>query len=299
MSILVVGSTGNVGSAVTEQLAQRNANVRALIHTRKHKFSDSANFSANVETVEADVMDMNSMRRALKNVDTLFLLNPVVADELSRALLCLDLAIEAGVKGVVYVSMFNADRFLDCPHACAKYATELMMHKVQIPATILRPNYFFQNDGGAVVENSEYPMPIGPLGVSMVDVRDIAEVAALSLIKRDQSREPLPIEIIEIHGPDVITSESAIKIWSEVLGKPVRYVGDDLSEAERRFSKVMPSAMAYDVVGMFRGFHKYGMVGSKASIDRLTALLGRRLRTYRDYAEECAKESTATKQSAA
>lgn len=283
MSILVVGSTGSVGSAVTEQLARRNADVCALVHNRKHRFSE------NVRTIDGNVTDMSSMRKTLKDVETLFLLNPVVADELNRALLTLDLAIEAHVKGVVYFSMFNADIFLDCPHACAKYATELMIHKLQVPATILRPNYFFQNDGDPVVEKGEYPMPIGPRGASMVDVRDIAEVAALALITRDRSPEPLPVETIEIHGPDVITSESAVALWSEVLGKNVRYPGDDLREAEQRFSKFMPSATAYDVVRMFRGFHKFGMIGSEDVIDRVTNMLGHPLRTYRAYAEECAE----------
>lgn len=282
MSILVVGSTGTVGSQVIHCLAAHNTDVYALVHTRKAKFPD------NVRTIEADVTDIDSMRNALKPIDTVFLLNPVVADELNRALLVLDLAIEAQVKGVVYFSMFHADLFLDCPHACAKFATELMIHHFQIPATILRPNYFFQNDGGPVVERGEYPMPIGSRGVSMVDVRDIAEVAALALMKRDQTPEPLPSETIEIHGPDVINSESATAMWSEVLARQITYPGDNLREAEQRFASFMPSAMAYDVVGMFRGFHKHGMVGSKDAIDRVGAILGRPLRTYRSYAQECA-----------
>jgi uncharacterized protein YbjT (DUF2867 family) len=141
MSILVVGSTGNVGSAIAEQLARRNADVYALVHNGKHRFSQ------NVRTIEGDITDIPSMRRALKNVTTLFLLNPVVADELYRALLCLDLAIEAQLRGVVYLSMFNADVFLDCPHASAKYATELMIHKLQVPATILRPIIFSRTMG--------------------------------------------------------------------------------------------------------------------------------------------------------
>lgn len=282
MSILIVGSTGSVGAEVTKQLALRSADVYALVHDPKAKVPD------HVKTIQGDVNDISSMRAALRDIDTLFLLNPVVPDELSRALLTLDLALEAGVKGVVYLSMFHADVFLDCPHACAKYATELMIHKLQVPATILRPNYFFQNDGEAVVKKGEYPMPIGPRGVSMVDVRDIAEVGALALMKRHQSPEPLPIETIEIHGPDVINSESAVALWSEVLGKKVNYPGDDLHEAEQRFSALMPSATAYDVVAMFRGFHKYGMVGSGDAVGRLTAMLRRPLRTYRAYAEECA-----------
>lgn len=287
MSILVVGSTGNVGSQVVKDLARRNADVQALVHKQ------TMGIPENVKTISGDVTDMRSMRRALKNVDTLFLLNPVVADELNRALLCLDLALEAGIERVVYLSMFNADIFLDCPHACAKYATELMIHKLKIPATILRPNYFFQNDGPRVVKTGQYPMPIGPLGVSMVDVRDIAEVAALCLIKRDQSPEPLPIETIEIHGPDVLNNKSAVALWSELLGREVTYPGDDLGEAEKRMASAMPSAMAYDVVSMFRGFHKYGMVGARGASQRISDMLGRPLRTYRSYAEETASAADA------
>lgn len=293
MSILIVGSTGNVGSEITKQPTLRSADVYALVHNPKEKIPEG------VKAIEGDVTDIRSMRKALKGIDTLFLLNPVVPDELNRTLLTMNLALEARVKGVVYLSMFNADVFLDCPHACAKYATELMIHKMQVPATILRPNYFFQNDGEAVVEKGEYPMPIGPRGVSMVDVRDIAEVAALALTKRHQSPGPLPIETIEIHGPDVINSESAVALWSEVLGKKVRYPGDDLHQAEQRFSAFMPSAMVYDVVAMFRDFQKYGMVGSQDAVDRLTAMLGRPLRTYRAYAEECTEAAARRERSAA
>jgi hypothetical protein len=99
-----------------------------------------------------------------------------------------------------------------------------MIHKLQIRATNLRPNNFFQNDGQPVVQASEYPMAIGKLGVSIVDLRDIAETAALSLIKRYQFPEPQLIERIEIYGPDVINSESAVarcrKSWVERSQSP-------------------------------------------------------------------------------
>ena len=285
MSILVIGSTGNIGSKVVHELSLRGAKVQALIHKSK-----KADFPAGVTPVKGDVTDMESMRKALSGIDTLFLLNPVVPDELNRALLTLNLAIEAGIKRIVYFSMFHADVFLDCPHACAKYATELMIERFGIPATILRPNYFFQNDGQPVLEHGSYPMPIGSLGTSMVDARDIAEVAALSLIKRDKAPEPLPSEIIEIHGPDVVTSDSAVALWSEVLGRKVTYPGDDLHAFEKQLRSMMPSAMAYDVAGMFRGFQRDGMVAKPGAVDRVVSLLGRPLRTYRSYAEETKRQ---------
>ncbi len=227
------------------------------------------------------------MRKAMSGMSTLFLLNPVVIDELNRALLMLDLAQEAGIQRVVYFSMFNADKFLDCPHACAKYATELMINKFGIPTTILRPNYFFQNDSPAA-KTYQLPMPIGSLGASMVDARDVGEVAAIELIRRDRSPVPLPTEIIEIHGPDVITAQSAVRIWTEVLGKEVTYPGDDLRAFEKRTESMLSSALAYDVAGMFRGFQRDGMVAPDGASERNAAMLGRPLRTYRAFAEETA-----------
>ena len=280
MSILVIGSTGNIGSLVVEQLIAKGGNVTALIHKTKAKFSKD------VPTVKGDVTDPETMREAFKGIDTLFVLNPVVADELNRALLTLDLAVEAGIRRVVYFSMFHADTFLDCPHACAKYATELMLQKFQIPATILRPNYIFQNDGEPVTKTHVYPMPIGSLGVSMVDARDIAEVAALELIRRDTAAGLLPPALIEIHGPDVITAESAIKTWSDVLNKKIIYPGDDLMVTEKQLKKKMPGNMAYDVTRMFAGFQREGMVATRGMVDKVIALLGRPLRTYQNYAEE-------------
>ncbi len=281
MSILVIGSTGTVGTQVVQEIARRGVQVHALVH------KTPASHMNNVVPVKGDTTDMESMRKAMSGMSTLFLLNPVVADELNRALLMLDLAIEAGIQRVVYFSMFNADSFFDCPHACAKYGAELMIDKFKIPATVLRPNYFFQNDAPAA-KTHQYPMPIGSLGTSMVDARDIGEVAAMELIKRDQSSVPLPTEIIEIHGPDVITAQSAARTWTEVLGKEVTYPGDDLRVFEQKTEKMLSSALAYDVAGMFRGFQREGMVAPDGASEKIAAMLGRPLRTYRAYAEETA-----------
>ncbi len=283
MSILVIGSTGTVGTQVVQEIVRRGVQVHALVH-KTH-----ANHMDNVVQVKGDTNDIDSMREALTGIDTLFLLNPVVADELTRALLMLDLAIEVGIQRVVYFSMFNSDSFFDCPHACAKYGAELMIGKFGIPATILRPNYFFQNDGQPVIKTHVYPMPIGSIGTSMADVRDIAEVAAIELIRRDESPVPLPTEIIEIHGPEVITAQSAVRMWTDVLEKEVTYPGDDLRAFEKRFKKMMSSSVtAYDVAGMFRGFQREGMVAPAGASEKIATMLGRPLRTYRAYAEETA-----------
>ena len=291
MAILVIGSTGTIGTRVVEALAKRGQPAFALIHERNPisalAHGGTGKLPDSITPVKGDVTDMDSMRAALSGIDTIFLLNPVVPDEMTRAILMLDLAIEAGIKRVVYQSMFKSDEFLDCPHANAKFATEQMIRMFGIPTTILRPNYFFQNDGGPVTKTQIYPMAIGNIGTSMVDARDIGEIAAIKLIERDRS-EPLPTEIIEIHGSDVITATSAIATWKEVLGKEVKYAGDDLRQFENTFAKMSTSEIAYDVAGMFRGFQRTGMIGSDAAVEATAKVLGHPQRTYRAYAEEMA-----------
>jgi len=288
MTILVIGSTGNIGSLVVRQLADRGSKIRALARD-----PEKVKFPAGVVPVKGNLMDVDSVRTALAGVDTLFLLNGVVPDELTQALITLDLAMEAGVKRVVYFSVFKADIFSDVPHFSGKYSVERMIEQFDIPATILRPNYFFQNDTSlkdALLGHAVYPMPIGGMGVSMVDARDIAEIAALSIIHREQATEPLPREMLEIVGPEILTGEVVAAIWSETLGRSVSYGGDDLAVFEQQTRAFAPTWMAHDMRMMVRGFQRVGMVAKPGNVGRLTELLGRPLRTYRNFAQETMKQ---------
>ena len=187
--------------------------------------------------------------------------------------------------------MVNADALVDVPHAAAKYAGERMIETLDLPATILRPNYFFQNDAmvkDALLEKGFYAMPVGNFGGAMVDIRDIADVAALELLRRDRAAERLPRDLIDISGPEVLTADGIASIWTDVLGKPIRYAGDDLNIFERQSRAHMPPAMALDVTLMFDGWQKIGVPPMPGATERLTAMLGRPLRTYRAFAEETA-----------
>lgn len=90
--------------------------------------------------------DVASMRAVLKGVDPLFLLNAVVPDETTQVLGTLDLAREVGIQRIVYFSVFNSALFDDVPHFASKYLVERVIDAQAIPATVLRPAYFMQND---------------------------------------------------------------------------------------------------------------------------------------------------------
>src|SRR5258708_1426058 len=142
MKILVTGSTGKVGSEVVKQLRKRGADVRALV--RKQDASPPQ--AEGVEVVTGDLLDPVSVEKALTGVDKLYLLNGVVADELTQGLIAYDLAKKLKLKQIVYHSVFKVEEFKDVPHFASKLAIESALHEFDLPFTIIRPNYFYQND---------------------------------------------------------------------------------------------------------------------------------------------------------
>ena len=287
MTILVTGATGNVGRQVVEQLTKRGAKVRALVRD-----PSKARFPAGVEVVQGDLLDIDSVRSAFSGVSTLFLLNGVVADEFTQALIALNVAREVGIERFVYLSVIHSDIYVNVPHFAGKFGVERMIEQMGLNATILRPAYFMSNDltiKDVVTGYGVYPMPIGSKGLAMVDTRDVGEIAAVELLRRERAATPLPLNRINLVGPDTLTGSDVAAIWTDVLGRTIAYPGDDTAGFEQNLRKFMPSWMAFDMRLMSERFLTDGMVPEAGDVERLTALLGRPLRSYREFALEAAK----------
>jgi len=166
---------------------------------------------------------------------------------------------------------------------------ERMLEQMGFGATILRPAYFMQNDltvKDVVTGYGVYPMPIGSKGLAMIDTRDIAEIAAIELLRREQAPASLPLSRINLVGPDALTGTDVATIWSQALGRTINYGGDDTAGFEKNLLNFMPGWMAYDMRLMSERFLTEGMNPEAGDVERLTALLGRPLRSYREFAAE-------------
>jgi uncharacterized protein YbjT (DUF2867 family) len=281
MTILVTGATGTIGRQVVEQLVQRGVNVRALVRDPA-----KADFPAGVDVVQGDLLDPGSVRTAFQGVSAFFLLNAVTPDEFTQALIALNVAREAGVDRVVYLSVIHSDRFVNVPHFAGKFGVERMIGQMGFSATILRPAYFMNNEltiKDTVLAYGVYPMPIGSKGLAMVDPRDLGEIAAIELVHRANATMPMVLERINVVGPDTLTGADAAAIWSDILGCTIAYGGDDTAAFEQNLRHAMPGWMAYDMRLMAERFISDGMVPAAGDVARLTTMLGRPLRTYRDY----------------
>jgi uncharacterized protein YbjT (DUF2867 family) len=286
MTILVTGSTGTIGRQVLTFLDGNGAEVRALTRT-----PEKAQFPAGVTSVQGDLSDIDSVRAALDGVSTLFLLAPNAPDELTQAMLTLNVAHAAGVKGIVYLSVFKGEAYVDVPHFASKMTVERMISAADLPVTILRPAYFIQNDlrqKDALLGGGVYSMPIGDRGISMVDIRDIGEAAAKELLRRERADRPLPRETYELVGPDALTGSSISALWSDVLGRPIGYAGNDLDALEQRLKSFGPAWLAYDMRLMMHRYQEDGAIATDGEISRLATVLGHAPRSYRDFAEAAA-----------
>jgi uncharacterized protein YbjT (DUF2867 family) len=278
MKILVTGGTGRAGSEVVKELQKRKADVRLLV--RKNE----APTPTGVEAAIGDLLDPVSVEKAMDGVDKLYLLNAVLPDELTQGLIAYDLAKKLKLRHVVYHSVFRVEHFKDVPHFAPKLAIESALREFDIPFTIIRPNYFIQNDAtlkDALTKTGIYPMPLGQVGISAVDIRDIAEAAAIALTSDGHFGKTY-----NLNGPEVLSGPKIASIWTGLLGKEIRYVGDDMDAFEEQMRKTAPSWSAFDLRMMFEGYLERGFSAEDGDLETLTKLLGHTPRRYEDFARE-------------
>jgi uncharacterized protein YbjT (DUF2867 family) len=146
--ILVTGATGQQGGSLARLLLQKKHKVYALTrNTQSSAAQDLRNKGANV--VKGDLDDSGSLERAVKDVDSIFLMGTPFEDgtegETRRGKLMADIAKENKVEHLVYSSVANADKNTGIPHFESKYKVEGHIKDLGIPYTIIGPTFFMEN----------------------------------------------------------------------------------------------------------------------------------------------------------
>lgn len=218
-SFLITGATGNVGLEVLRSLQaagggrELRAGVRDMAQAQLSELSG-------VKPVRFDFADASSFGPALAGVEAVFLLLPPgLPDAEARFQQLVAAARAAGGPHLVFMSVQGAERNRFIPH----HKLEKLLVASRLPYTFLRPAYFMQNFNTTlrkdVVERHRIFLPAGQARFTLIDVRDIGQVAAVVL----QHPAPHAGQAYALTAAQPLTFEEMAAELSRGLGRPIRY----------------------------------------------------------------------------
>ena len=275
--ILITGATGNNGTEIIRRLAGSGARVRAMVR----KYPDGTDALPGVEYVMADFDDHVSIRRALDGVHRAFLTTNSTERVEAQQLNFVEQARAAGVRHIVYLSQLHAAR--SSPVRFLRYhaVVEDAIGSSGMAFTHLRPNLYMQGLLGfrsSIATEGRFFASAGDASVSIVDVRDIAAVAAAAL-----TQEGHESRAYDITGPEALTHAEMASVFTTVLGKPVSYV--DLPEAAMRDGLLGFGFPEWQADGLIEDYAHYRRGEASAVSTAVRDVTGQPLSSFRQFVQ--------------
>ena len=225
-SILVTGSTGFIGSKLVEKLTQNGYSVKGM---SRREIPDKQG----VKYVKADVFKPNELETCLEGVEIAFyLLHSMEGDkknwqefasrEKIQANNFLKAATIAGVKRIIYLGGLVNESLDLSPHMKSRKEVGEILSSGSIPVTQFRASLIIGAQGGSYAM-LRYLVERLRIMVCPNWVKSLAQPIALDDVIQYLSEclgKPQTIgKIFEIGGPDKMTYEELMRVYSAYLGK--------------------------------------------------------------------------------
>lgn len=276
---LIAGATGTNGRMLTARLASAGYPVRALV---RNLSSAQSLVQPNVELFEGDLNDPATLESAFENVDRAFIATAILpnTDELFQNFF--DAAKKTTSPYIVKFSALgagdNAKSVVQQQHTQSDEA----LIASGLPYTILRPNSFYQNmlwSAESIATAGQFYLPLGDAKQSLVDVRDLTEVAFQALITTEHQGK-----IYELTGPEGLSYHDIAQQLSTLIGKAVTYVPiSDEVALQGMIDSGMPEWTADALTKLYGEFATGKYAGVNENIKMIT---GKSATPFADWAEE-------------
>ena len=112
----------------------------------------------------------------------------------------------------------------------------------------------------------------------------LTETAAIVLTEEEHNGK-----MYNLVGSEVLNGEKTAQIWSDALGKEIKYGGNDLDAWEKQFLQFLPDWMVFDFKLMYESFQKDGFIGTDEDVKKQTELLGHAPMKFVDFAKQTAE----------
>jgi NADH dehydrogenase len=224
--ILVLGSTGFFGRAVTHGVLDAGYQLRVLV---RNQAAAAPLRVRGAEVMVGDATDPNALAAACKDCAAVVSL---VAVRRNRPQTWLDVNIEAprllgeaakaaGVTKVIFVSAIGANPDARYKYLASRWAGEQALQRTGIPCTVLRFSFILGEDGG-IVDDFERAANFGPVVVipgsgeqhSQPIIREDAARCVIEAI----SRVDLYGQTVELGGPEILTYEQLFNFFATARG---------------------------------------------------------------------------------
>lgn len=219
-SIVLTGATGNTGQILADELARRGVPFAAMARSEKNRSRLAA---AGIHAVHGDFDDAPSMVRALEGASKAYLVCTPDHLLIPREVAFLRAAKKAGVRHVVKCSAYMAGTGSESQNLRSHGIVERELMESGMEYTILRPHGFMQTftlmTWDLVEKAGVVTFPAGDGAMPLIDVRDVAAVAARALTEPGHTGKAY-----DLTGPEALTFHRIAQILGDVLGKPVTYV---------------------------------------------------------------------------
>jgi uncharacterized protein YbjT (DUF2867 family) len=263
--ILVVGSTGLLGSEAVRRLVQAGTPVRALVRQRSEAGKRAGLAKAGATMVEGDVKDPASLHKAIDDIETVVSTASAMfsrgegdsIESVDRAgqLNLVEAARQAGVRHFIYVS-FSGNFNEAFPLRDAKREVEQRLKESGMPYTIVRPSIFMEvwlspHVGFDPASGKVRIYGSGDRRVSMVSTLDVAAYMA-GCIDNAAVRN----QTIELGGPEAVTYNAVVSMFEKALGRRIErdYVPEAALELQlRAATDPMQKTLAGLALGVARG----------------------------------------------
>jgi uncharacterized protein YbjT (DUF2867 family) len=277
MTILITGSTGTVGSALLTELGARNIPVHAMARRPTPSLDRPG-----VTTVIGDFDDPASLRRALavSGADRVFLLTTSTERAEVQQAALVEAAGEAGVRHLVKLSQWAADPASPVRFLRSHAAGEQKIRDSGLAYTFLRPNLFMQGlllFRDSIVRDRRFFGAAGEVPVSVVDVRDIAAVAADVLTTSGHEGASY-----DLTGPAALSHAELAAQLSAAVGHAIGYV--DLPPEALLAALLgggLPAWAAEGLVEDYAHYRRGEATFVSGDVERVT---GQKARSFADFA---------------
>jgi uncharacterized protein YbjT (DUF2867 family) len=235
-----------------------------------------------VELATADFDDEESIARILEGVELAFLVTNSSERAEEQQLRFVEQARAAGVRHVVYLSQLHAAR--NSPVRFLHYhgVVEEALASSGMAFTHLRPNLYMQGMLGfrsSIQAEGRIMVSAGDAPVSVVDVRDIAAVAAAALTQNGHRRK-----VYDITGPESLTHAELASQLSQVLGKMITFV--NIPESAMKSALLSFGFPEWQAAGVVEDYAHYRRGEASSVSSTVQDVTGLPSRTFREFAND-------------